>query len=278
MKKKSPTKSNQSGEKAVSEQDTLIVIEDEIYELKDYLPLNCNNRYFEKMFKNLLVIKETDFYNNAVVGLTHFYIYVLHCYLLQLYHADDTHRELLKYLQTTTRCLNSRDNRITVNLDERFDILSFRQKEKESIDYFLHIMKYSKTSQLCQKHQKIIDIRNKAAHLNFEIVDIGEFDTFLKLINENLYELLKKTYKYTKNIATKELKEAIKENRIDEEFYLPIFEEINQINHISLSFYKQSLHYNKFENVVENTPPFYLQKYIKEDLMLENNTINVNEI
>lgn len=248
--------------------DTLINIEDEIYELKDYLPLNVNNMYFEKMFKNLLVIKETDFYNNVVIGLTHFYIYILHCLLLQLYHADDTHKDLLKYLQTTAGCLNSKDGKILIDLEERFDILSFRQKEKESIDYFLHILSMNKGSHLCQKHQKIIDIRNKAAHLNFEIISINEFDIFLMLISENLYELLKLIYKYSKNTVINELKESIKENRIDEEFFTPIFDEINQINHISTNFYRQFLKYNKFENVQPKTPNFYLEKYIKEELML----------
>lgn len=248
--------------------DTLINIEDEIYELKDYLPLNINNRYFEKMFKNLLVIKETDFYNNVVIGLTHFYVYILHCLLLQLYHADDTHRDLLKYLQTTAGCLNSRDGKVLIDLEERFDILSFRQKEKEAIDYFLHILKMDKGSHLCQKHQKIIDIRNKAAHLNFEVINIEEFDTFLKLINDNLYELLKLIYKYTKGIVIKELKEAIKDERIDAEFYTPIFDEINQINHISTNFYKLFLKNNKFKNVSPKTPIFYLEKYIKEELKL----------
>lgn len=250
----------------MSNSDTLINIEDEIYELKDYLPLNCSNRYFEKMFKNLLVIKETDFYNNVVIGLTHFYIYILHCLLLQLYHADSTHRELLKYLQTTAGCLNSRDGKVIINLEERFDILSFQQKEKEAIDYFLHILELTKGSHLCQKHQKIIDIRNKAAHLNFEVINIEEFDTFLKLISDNLYELLQLIYKYAKSIVIKELKEAIKDGRIDEEFYLPIFEEINQIHHLPVNFYREFFKNNLFNNIQPNTPLFYMNKYIKEEL------------
>lgn len=240
-------------------------MEDELFGLKDYLPLNVNNVYFDKMFENLLVVKDSAFYNNAVIGLTHFYTYVLHCFLLQLYRFKGE-RELLKCLQTTTECLNSRDGKFAINLEDRFDIFSFRAKEKEAFDYFLHVLNLCKGSHLCKRNQQIFDMRNIVAHLSLEVIDKTEFDNFVELIKLNLEEISSKIYKYAKTAIIEDLKEAIKDDRIDESFYLPIIEEINQINHISYNFYRLFLRNNTFDNIQPNTPLFYINKYIEEEL------------
>ncbi len=67
-------------------------------DLKNFLPLNMKNSYFQIMFENLLIVEESNFYNSAVINLTHFYNYILHCFLVQIYHSKEN-RELLKYLQ-----------------------------------------------------------------------------------------------------------------------------------------------------------------------------------
>lgn len=239
--------------------------EDDLLGLKDYLPLNVNNNYFDKMFENLLVIENSEFYNNAVIGLTHFYTYVLHSFLLQLYRFRDE-RELLKYLQTTTRCLNSRDNNVSINLEERFDIFAFRAKEKEAFDFFLHVFNLGKGSHLCKRNQQIFDTRNLVAHLSLEIIDRNEFNQFIELIKLNLEEVIEKVHEYAKKAVIEDLEEAIKDERIDESFYLPIFEEINQINHLSVNFYRELLRNDSFNNIQQNTPLFYIEKYIKEEL------------
>ena len=46
---------------------TIIDLEEELYELKDYLPINTTNNFFTAMFSNLLIVKESDFYNNAII-------------------------------------------------------------------------------------------------------------------------------------------------------------------------------------------------------------------
>ena len=81
---------------------------------------------------------------------------------------------------------------------------------------------------MCQKNQEIFDLRNSVAHLNLDIVNRNRFEDFVSKIQYNLSELLKKTYKITKEIIIKELKENIKSERLlNDSDILPIFEEIN---------------------------------------------------
>lgn len=247
----------------------VINLNESLSELKEYLPLNMRNSYFEIMFENLLLVEETEFYNNAIVNLTHFYNFVLHCLLLQVYFSEEN-RVLLKYLQKTTGSLNSRDNDKIINLEERFDLKTFCNIEKDSIKYFFHILGFCENSHLCQKNQTIFDLRNSAAHLNMDIINKNRFDDFISKIQYNLEALLKKTYKYTKDLIFKELKEAIKENRIDDFLYPQIFEEINPIYCVSLKFYKLFFKYNTFQNVQNNSPLYYMQKYLQEVLSLEH--------
>ena len=246
----------------------LINLNESISELKEYLPLNMRNSYFEIMFENLLLIEETEFYNNAVINLTHFYNFVLHCFLLQVYYSEEN-RVLLKYLQKTTGSLNSRDNGKIINLEESFDLNIFCNVEKDSIKYFFHILGFSENSHLCQKNQAIFDLRNSAAHLNMDIINKNRFDDFINKIQYNFDALLEKTYKNTKALIFKDLKEAINEERIDEYLYPQIFEEINNVYNVSIKFYKLFLKYNNFENVTDNAPLYYMKKYILETLSLE---------
>lgn len=247
----------------------VINLNESLSELKEYLPLNMRNSYFEIMFENLLLVEETEFYNNAVINLTHFYNFVLHCFLIQVYYSEEN-RVLLKYLQKTTGSLNSRDNGKIINLEESFDLNIFCNVEKDSIKYFFHILGFSENFHLCQKNQAIFDLRNSAAHLNMDIINKNRFVDFINKIQYNFDSILKKTYKYTKDLILKELKEAIKEDRIDEFLYPQIFEEINPIYCVSLKFYKLFFKYNRFQNVQNNSPLYYMQKYLQEVLNLEH--------
>lgn len=40
----------------------VINLNESLSELKEYLPLNMRNSYFEIMFENLLLVEETEFY------------------------------------------------------------------------------------------------------------------------------------------------------------------------------------------------------------------------
>ena len=102
---------------------TIIDLEEELYDLKEYLPINTSNNFFIVMFSNLLVVKESDFYNNAVINLAHFYNYILHNLLVRLYNCNCNHLELLHYLQLTEACLNSNDGqKIDLPKDKKIDI------------------------------------------------------------------------------------------------------------------------------------------------------------
>ena len=155
-------------------------------------------------------------------------------------------------------------------MEERFDLKTFCNIEKDSIKYFFHILGFCENSHLCQKNQTIFDLRNSAAHLNMDIINKNRFDDFISKIQYNLEALLKKTYKYIKDLIFKELKEAIKEDRIDDFLYQQIFEEINPIYCVSLKFYKLFFKYNNFQNVPNNSPLYYMQKYLQEVLSLEH--------
>ena len=247
----------------------VISLDTELEDLKGYLPLNMKNSYFRIMFENLIVVEKSDFYNNAVINLTHFYNYILHCFLVQIYYSEEN-RELLKYLQKTTGSLNSRDNNKKINLEERFDTSSFFNIEKDAINYFFHIFNFCENSHLCQKNQAIFDLRNSAAHLNMDIINHSRFNDFVAKIQYNLNELLKKTYKTTKELIFRELKENIKNGLLlDDMDRLSVFEEINSLYCVSLNFYKLFLRQNRFENMQQNTPLYHIKKYIEEDLNLE---------
>lgn len=246
----------------------IIHLEDDLSELKEYLPLNMKNPYFNIMFENLLFIDDTGFYNNAVINLTHFYNYILHCFLVQIYYSEEN-RNLLKYLQHTTGSLNSRDNQKQIKLDEQFDANSFSNVEKNTINYFFHIFNLCSNSHLCKNNNEIFDLRNSAAHLNMDIINENRFNSFIEKIKDNLNKLLNKTYKYSKKLLEQELSEAIKEGRIDEGSYPEIIEDINYMYGLSQNFYKLILHHNKFEHVKINSPQYYEQKYIEEVLGIE---------
>ncbi|WP_413854053.1 hypothetical protein [Candidatus Ruminimicrobium bovinum] len=246
----------------------IIYLNSELDELKSFLPLNIRNPYFLVMFENMLLVENSDFYNNAIINITHFYNFILHCFLFQIYYVDEN-LELLKYLQKTTGILNSKDGSKKIDISKDFDIAYFSNIEKDAINYFLHIFKLDKSSHLCQKNQEIFDLRNSAAHLNMDIINHNRFEYFIAKVQENIEEIFEKVYKYTKKIIITELAKAIKKKRIDESSYVQIFEEINRNYYISINFYKLFFKNNKIDNPKTNSPNYYIKKYIKEYLQLE---------
>jgi hypothetical protein len=249
----------------------IVFLEDELYELKEFLPLNINNQYFEKMFQNLLVAKDSNFYNNAVLNLAQFYNYILHCFLVRLYNADNSHLDLLKYLQLTESCLNSNDGKqINICECEKIDIYAFQNKEKDAIKYFFHLLKINSGSHICDKNQRIFDKRNLSAHLSYQVIKIDEFDRFLVLVSENLEEISNKLYKQTKQLIVDDLKKAISKKLITDDDYMTFFELLNQDYLLSINDYKRIKANGYLANIKPNTPKYYLNKYITEDLGLSD--------
>ncbi|MDD3237757.1 MAG: hypothetical protein PHV37_06630 [Candidatus Gastranaerophilales bacterium] len=251
---------------------TIIDLEEELYELKDYLPIIMSNDFFLRMFTNLLVVKEADFYNDAVINLAHFYNYVLHYFLVRLYNCDSKHLELLNYLQLTESCLNSSDGqKIEIKRDEKIDIYTFKNKEKSAINCFFHILGFDKTSTLCKNNQAIFDKRNLSAHLNYQVINADSFEDFICLISKNLIQISEKMYKCTKKLIVNDLLSAIKKKLITEEDYEPFFEQLNIDYKLSINDYKMIIVKDYLRSIKPNTPKYYINKYITEILGLEIN-------
>lgn len=251
---------------------TIIDLEEELYELKDYLPIIMSNDFFLRMFSNLLIVQEADFYNDAVINLAHFYNYVLHYFLVRLYNCDSSHLELLSYLQLTESCLNSNDGqKVELKKDEKIDIYTFKNKEKSAINYFFHILGFNKTPKLCQNNQLIFDKRNLSAHLNYQIITSESFNDFISLIQENLSQISERMYKCTKQLIVNDLLGAIKKKLVTDEDFEPFFEQLNVDYKLSINDYRMIIEKNYLCNIKQNTPKYYINKYITEILGLEIN-------
>lgn len=249
---------------------TIIDLEEELYELKEYLPINTSNKFFAVMFSNLLVVKESDFYNNAVINLAHFYNYILHNLLVRLYNCDCNYIELLHYLQLTEACLNSNDGqKIELKKDKKIDIYTFKNKEKNAINYFFHILGLDRTSQIYKNNQLIFDKRNLSAHLNYQIINSEMFDEFLTLISINLNFILEKMYKCTKQLIVDDLLVGIRKHLILKNDYESFFEQINIDYNLSINDYKLIIRKNYLKNIKENTPKYYISQYVQNVLGLE---------
>ena len=75
---------------------------DNLYELKKFIPIELNpstQNYIDKLLDNMGT--NSDFYNNAVLNLSHFYIFCIHCMLVKAYKHEER-VELLGYLKKTT--------------------------------------------------------------------------------------------------------------------------------------------------------------------------------
>lgn len=249
---------------------TIIDLEEELYELKDYLPINTTNNFFTAMFSNLLIVKESDFYNNAIINLAHFYNYILHNLLVRLYNCNCDHLELLHYLQLTESCLNSNDGqKIELKKDEKIDIYTFKNKEKNAINYFFHILGLDKTSQIYKNNQLIFDKRNLSAHLNYQIINSEMFDEFLTLISTNLNFISEKMYKCTKQLIVNDLLVGIRKHLILKDDYESFFEQLNLDYNLSTYDYKLIIDNNYLKNIKENTPKYYISQYVQNVLGLE---------
>lgn len=249
---------------------TIIDLEEELYDLKEYLPINTSNNFFIVMFSNLLVVKDSDFYNNAVINLAHFYNYILHNLLVRLYNSNCNHLELLHYLQLTEACLNSNDGqKIDLPKDKKIDIYTFKNKEKNAINYFFHILGFDKTSQIYKNNQLIFDKRNLSAHLNYQIINSEMFEEFLTLISTNLNFISEKMYKCTKQLIVNDLLIRIREHLILKDDYESFFEQINLDYNLSMKDYKLIIRKNYLKNIKENTPQYYISQYVQNVLGLE---------
>lgn len=246
-------------------------LNEEIFELQEFMPLDFENDFFIRMFQNMLVVENTDFYNNPCLNLVFFYIYVFHCLLSRLYSSDEKNIEFLKYLQVTENALSKRDGSNAEELvkfikKDEINFYLFNGKEKDAINYFFHILGFDNGCSHCSKNQEVFDLRNKIAHLNLFIATKEDFDKLLSNIIENLGFVAEKIYQITKKIIYEEVKES---KTIDEYNYKGVFETLNKTYYLSRNDYKLLIEKKYIKETKTKTPQFYIGKYIQEELGLE---------
>lgn len=254
--------------------------DDIVAEIMRFLPQNTNDNaipYFEKMFQNLCIVADSDFYNNAVLNLTHFYNYLLRTYLVRLYNSNNYNIELLKYLQTTEGCLsplysNENEDDKTICIEEKTDIFTFRAKERKAIRYFFHILKIKENSCIFQYNEEIFKKRNNVAHLQYTNVTANEFNLFADIVLKALTHLVKEMVPITKKIIISIIENYKQKDLISENIYdiQNVFETLNKEFYLSeMDYYLINKQDGSIKFAPETSNLYFAKRYCLEILGLE---------
>lgn len=248
----------------------LVDLSEDLVELYDFLPLNQKHEYAIQLLNNCIVQKDTEFYNNSVLNICHFYTYALHCLLCKLYLLEDESIQLLQYIQVTTRVFDGRDSsrKFSKITSKEIEQTLFNAIEKDAICYFFHLLDIDRDNQVFKRHTDIFDDRNAVAHLNYSLYSRDKFDQLLENIRTNLQELSKKMYSKVKKKITKELYDLNKRKLLSEEDYLAQFESLNQQYYLNLYDYKLMVQNKLIKEPLKQNYKTYLKLYIKEYLQL----------
>lgn len=248
--------------------EDIIDLSEDISELWDFLPLNNPDTYPSKLLLSCFARKDLEFFNNAALNITHFYHYILHILLCRLYLANDKNLELLAYIQKTKEVFSGKDRRRNVIISpETVNTNLFIEIERDAINYFFHILKFDKSQREVEINQKIIDIRNSVAHLNYIPLTQEGFMQLKENILHNLNFLFPKIYKATnlKNIISSEFKQRFKTTSSYDESLLAI-EEMNAKHYLTKFDYILMVKNKLFVDVKPNSYKKHLQKYIESSL------------
>lgn len=240
-------------------------LSEDIADLWDFLPLKPDSLYPESLLQNCVLRENTGFYNNATLNICHFYNYVLHTFLCRLYLSDNQNIELLKYVQTTKEVFSGRDGHRgnVVITRENINVNLFIEIEKESINYFYHILNFDKGNQISKKHQNIIDIRNSVAHLNYILINENTFLSVIHDIKEILQFISEKLYKNTKKVICEEINESFRKGLLDIYNYQVYFDEMNGQNYFSKNDYKLIKTKGLLRDAPQNNYKYYIKLYIE---------------
>lgn len=249
-----------------------IDLQEHFIELWDFLPLNQKHEYAVQLLNNCVVRRDSEFYNNSVLNICHFYTYTLHCLLCKLYLLEDENIQLLQYIQVTNRVFNGKDDNRKFPKITSKDVQQtlFNAIEKDAIYYFFHLLNIDQDNQIFKRHIDIFNDRNTVAHLNYSFYSRDKFNTLLQNIQINLKELSKKMYLKMKKKITSELYELEKRKLISEDDYLPQIESINQQYYLNLFDYKLIMQNKVIEEPLKQNYKKYLKLYINEHLQLND--------
>lgn len=255
--------------------------EDEtIIEIKRFLPIITDDKvipYFEKMFQNLCIIEGSEFYNNAILNLTHFYNYLIRTYLVRLYNSNNQNIELLKYIQITEGCLsplysNENENDRTICIEDKTDIFTFRAKERKAIRYFFHILNIDENSCIFKYNEKIFQKRNNVAHLQYYNITKDEFDEFSQNILHGLTNIATKLVSITKQIIKTNIENYKSQDLISDDIYdiQNVLEKINKEYYISeMDYYLINKQDGSIKSAPKTSDLYWVKRYCLEILGLE---------
>lgn len=261
--------------------DIINLEEDDIVsEIIKFLPKNTDDNavpYFERMFQNLCIIGDSNFYNNAVLNLTHFYNYLVRTYLVRLYNSNESNIELLKYLQSTEDCLspiysNGKEEDKTICIGDKTDIYTFRAKERKAIRYFFHILGIDEGSSIYKYNEEIFQKRNNVAHLQYTNVTEEEFNVFANNVLKALNQIVEKLSSITKKLIIDSIEDYKQKDLISDDIYdiQMVFETINKEFYLSeKDYYIINKQDGSIKNASETSFLFFVKRYCVEILNLD---------
>ena len=252
--------------------------DDTVAEIIRFLPKNTDDNvipFFDKMFQNLCVFGNSDFYNNAVLNLTHFYTYLLRTYLVRLYNSNKSNIELLKYLQNTENCLSlkysngSEENKISIG--EKTNIYTFQAKERNAIRYFFHILGFDEEDSVYRDNEEIFKKRNNVAHLQYTNVTEDDFNIFANNILNALTKIVEKLTATTKQLIVNTIEEYNSKNPIiGIDDIKNIFENINKEFYLSeMDYYLINKKDGSIKSARTNSRLYFVKRYCLEILNLD---------
>ena len=235
--------------------------DDDLYDLKKFIPIELNpttQNYIDKLLDNMGA--NSNFYNNAVLNLSHFYIFCLHCLMIKLYRDE----ERFKHLQYLKEIIKKPEH---CDLDlEDFEHSVFNGIEREAMRFLFYYLAIDSHSHIFQRNKDIFDARNEIAHFNEQVFSCDRYQDVKTSIESNLSELSQKAYKHTKETLFAEIKAYVKTGSLDDENYATVLEEINQ------QYYITGYDYEMLTSRLTSHKPkpnYYILKYASDQLGMD---------
>lgn len=234
---------------------------DELIELRKFIPIELNpttQDYINKLLDNMGA--NSNFYNNAVLNLSHFYIFCLHSLMVKVYRNAERFKHL-QYLKEITK----KPEKCELNLKNLGHSI-FNRIEPEAVIFLFYYLGIDSHSHIFQCNNDIFDARHEIAHFNEKVFSYDKYQDVRNLIESNLKELFQKAYKYMKESLCAEIIEYNNAGSLDDQSYDAIFEEINQ------RYYITHFDYELLADRLTSRRPktnYYILKYAIEQLGIE---------